>query len=71
MCLAVPAKVISIDGAFAQVDFMGIQGKVYIELVRNVTVGEYVLVHAGCAIEKIDEAAFDYYSHLCRELAEV
>jgi hydrogenase maturation factor len=40
-------------------------------LVSDAAVGEYVLIHAGCAIEKIDEKAFDYYNKLCGELAEV
>ncbi|MDF2890991.1 MAG: [NiFe] hydrogenase metallocenter assembly protein HypC [Clostridia bacterium] len=70
MCLAVPARVISKEGAFAVVDMMGFQSTVYIDLIEGAAIGEYVLIHAGCAIERIDEEAFDYYSTLCKELAE-
>lgn len=69
MCLAVPARVVSVEGAFAQVDMMGFQSTAYIDLIKDAAIGEYVLVHAGCVIERIDEEAFDYYSNLCKEFA--
>jgi hydrogenase expression/formation protein HypC len=71
MCLAVPARIVSIEGSFAQVDMIGFQSTAYIDLITDAAVGEYVLVHAGCAIERISEEAFDYYSTLCIEVAEV
>jgi len=55
MCLGIPAKVISIDGAVAKVDMMGNERVVGMHLVPEVEVGQYVLVHAGFAIEIIDE----------------
>lgn len=54
MCLAVPGKVTSIDGTQADVDFGGVVRKVNVSLVEA-TVGEWVVVHAGFAIEKMDE----------------
>ncbi|NMC34310.1 MAG: HypC/HybG/HupF family hydrogenase formation chaperone, partial [Veillonellaceae bacterium] len=54
MCLAVPGKVTSIDGNQADVDFGGVVRKVNVSLVEA-TVGEWVVVHAGFAIEKMDE----------------
>lgn len=55
MCLAVPLKIISIDGkeAIAQID--GLSRKIRVDFVPDVKIGNYVLVHAGFAIEKIDE----------------
>ena len=50
MCIAVPGKIVSIDGNFAQVDFKGNIMRVNIGIVEP-DVGDYVLVHAGCAIE--------------------
>jgi len=50
MCIAVPGRVVSLEGSFAQVDFSGNLVKVNIGLVEP-AVGDYVLVHAGCAIE--------------------
>ncbi len=55
MCLGLPAKVVNIDGNNAEVEMMGVVNKVSIELLENVKVGDYVLVHAGCAIQVVDE----------------
>lgn len=55
MCLAIPARVMSVHGEKAQVDFgEGVLRDVNITLV-DAKVGEYVLVHAGYAIQKMDE----------------
>ena len=55
MCLAIPARVISVKGEKAQVDFgEGVLRDVNVTLVE-VEIGEYVLVHAGYAIQKMDE----------------
>ena len=53
MCLAIPGKVISINGDRATVDYGGTGTEANISLVRP-AVGEYVIVHAGFAIEKLD-----------------
>jgi hydrogenase expression/formation protein HypC len=56
MCLAIPARVVSVKGEKAQVDFgEGVLRDVNVTLV-DAKVGEYVLVHAGYAIQKMDEA---------------
>jgi hydrogenase expression/formation protein HypC len=56
MCLAIPARVMSVKGEKAQVDFgEGVLRDVNVSLV-DAKVGEYVLVHAGYAIQKMDEA---------------
>jgi hydrogenase expression/formation protein HypC len=55
MCLAIPARVTSVKGEKAQVDFgEGVLREVNISLVDPI-VGDYVLVHAGYAIQKMDE----------------
>lgn len=54
MCLAIPGKIKKIHGQLAIVDFQGIEKEINISLV-SVKVGEYVMVHAGFAIEKMDE----------------
>ncbi|HDJ51019.1 MAG TPA: HypC/HybG/HupF family hydrogenase formation chaperone [Thermoprotei archaeon] len=55
MCLAVPGRIIKIenDGKHAIVDFGGSRRKVNIMLIPEVKVGDYVLVHAGFAIQKL------------------
>lgn len=55
MCLAIPGVVESVEEPFAIVDFSGTKKKVRIDLIDDVKPGEYVLVHVGFAIEKIDE----------------
>lgn len=61
MCLAVPGRVAEIgDGPgtrMATVDFDGIRKEVCLAYLPDVEVGEYVIVHVGFAISKVDEAA--------------
>jgi len=54
MCLAIPGKIISVKGQQAVVDFDGVQKNINVSLV-NVKRGEYVIVHAGFAIEKMNK----------------
>ena len=53
MCLAVPGKILSITGKDADVDFGGVTRKVNVSLVKA-DVGEYVIIHAGFAIQVVD-----------------
>ena len=54
VCLAIPAKVLEINGNVATVDFGGIRREVDISL-TDAVVGQYVIVHAGFAIQVLDE----------------
>ncbi|PRR82059.1 HypC/HybG/HupF family hydrogenase formation chaperone [Clostridium vincentii] len=54
MCIAIPLKVIELYDEEALVHYKGVKMKVNILLLEDVTLGDYVLVHAGCAIEKLD-----------------
>lgn len=60
MCLAVPGKIDSITGEdfgrMARVDFSGVKKEISLAYVPEAKVGDYVLVHVGFAISKIDEA---------------
>jgi hydrogenase expression/formation protein HypC len=68
MCLAVPAKVLQIEGSNAHVDFgNGTHREVNVSLVE-VQVGSYVIVHAGFAIEVLDQAEAQETLDLWREL---
>lgn len=60
MCLAIPAEIIHINAQHAEVDILGIRQRINIQLVRDPKPGEYVLVHAGFAIQTIDEKYFDF-----------
>jgi len=52
MCLAVPAKIVELSGARATVEVPGNRFAADVSLVPDVTLGDYVLVHAGFAIER-------------------
>jgi len=68
MCLAIPAKVLEVQGDVAKVDFgQGIVRDVNVMLVEA-HVGEYVLVHAGYAIQIIDKEAAEETLRLWREI---
>ncbi|MBQ9180188.1 MAG: HypC/HybG/HupF family hydrogenase formation chaperone, partial [Firmicutes bacterium] len=53
MCVAIPGKILSLDGDMAKVDFSGSTVNVNTGII-DAKVGQYVLVHAGCAIEVMD-----------------
>jgi len=55
MCLAIPGKILEINGNSALVDFDGVKQNVVIALIQNPVIGKYVIVHAGYAIEQINE----------------
>ncbi|KPV62218.1 MAG: hydrogenase assembly chaperone [Candidatus Bathyarchaeota archaeon BA1] len=68
MCLAIPAKVVEVKGEIARVDFgQGVLRDVNIMLV-DVQVGEYVLVHAGYAIQVLDQEAAEENLQLWDEI---
>ena len=54
MCLAIPGKIISITGDSADIDFGGVMKRANITMV-NANIGDWVVVHAGFAIEIMDE----------------
>ena len=56
MCLAIPSKIIYLDNDMATIDVDGVQRQASLLLLEDAVVGDYVIVHAGFAIHKIDEA---------------
>ncbi len=73
MCLAVPSKIIEIDGYAATVDVMGLRKKISLMLLPDEPkIGDYVLVHAGFAINKIEpheaEQALKLYEEIIKEM---
>ena len=72
MCLAIPGKIIEIneDRTTALVDFDGIQQNVIIALIINPEIGNYVIVHAGYAIEQMNEKEAMEALEQWKEIAE-
>ena len=71
MCLAIPSKITKIENNMATIDVDGVQREASLLLLEDAKVGEYVIVHAGFAIQKIDESAAQETLDFLREAAEL
>ncbi len=70
MCVAIPGKILSLDGDMAKVDFSGSTVNVNTGII-DAKVGQYVLVHAGCAIEVMDKDKAEELIELFAEIEEM
>jgi hydrogenase expression/formation protein HypC len=71
MCLAVPSKITAMQDQMATIDVSGIRQEISLILLPEpAAIGDYVLVHAGFAIHKIDEAAAAETLNLLQEIAQ-
>jgi hydrogenase expression/formation protein HypC len=71
MCLAVPSKIVAMQDQMATIDVSGIRQEISLLLLPEpAAIGDYVLVHAGFAIHKIDEAAAAETLNLLQEIAQ-
>ena len=68
MCLGIPAKVIIIEGEMATVSLGGVDYPASLQLLPGTSVGDYVIIHAGFAIEKVDPEEADETIRLIREI---
>ncbi len=68
MCLAIPGKILSIEGETARVEVLGTVKRANVSLLEAPRVGEYVLIHAGFAIERVDTAGAKETLALIEEL---
>jgi hydrogenase expression/formation protein HypC len=71
MCLAIPSKIIRIDNNMGTVDVDGVRRQASLLLLEDAQVGDYVIVHAGFAIHKVDEEAAMESLKILREAAEL
>ncbi len=76
MCLAVPGKILSIEGSdpllrSGKVDFSGIVKQINLAYVPEAQVGDYVLVHVGFAINTIDEGEAQQVFEYLRQMGEL
>lgn len=70
MCLAIPARIEKIDEIHAWAETMGVWLRVNIQLIDSPMPGDYILVHAGFAIEKIDVNQFRFLNETLYEVLE-
>ncbi|MCF8127503.1 MAG: HypC/HybG/HupF family hydrogenase formation chaperone [Deltaproteobacteria bacterium] len=71
MCLAIPAKLIRIDEHMGTVDMEGTQRDVSLLLLEDAQIGDYLIVHAGFAIHRVDEAEALASLKLLRQMASL
>jgi len=71
MCLAVPVRIVSVEGTNAEVEIGGVRRQVSLWLTPEARVGDYVLLHTGYAITVIDEAEAEQTLKLFEEMATI
>ncbi|NLF18935.1 MAG: HypC/HybG/HupF family hydrogenase formation chaperone [Lentisphaerae bacterium] len=70
MCLAIPAKVVALnEGDMASVEIGGVKKNISVSLVEGVQVGDYVIVHTGFALSKLDPDEAEKTIELFAEIA--
>ena len=69
MCLAIPSRIVEIENNVGTVDVDGVKRKASLLLLEDAQVGDYVIVHAGFAIHRIDEAEAMESLKILREAA--
>jgi hydrogenase expression/formation protein HypC len=70
MCLAVPAKIVSIKNDRAVVEMEGLSKEISVELLENIECGDYVIVHVGYALNKLEREEAEAMLEMIRELPE-
>jgi len=76
MCLAVPGKIVSVSGEdplerAGKIDFSGIFKEASLAFVPEAKIGDYVIVHAGFALSKVDEAEAQKVFEYLRQMEEL
>jgi len=70
MCLGIPAKIIDIKEDEGRVELGGIKRRINLSLVDDIKIGDYVIVHAGFAITKMDEKEANETLKLLSKISE-
>ena len=71
MCLAIPMKLISIKGKKGEVELSGVKKEVSLDLLKEVKIGDYLIIHAGFAIEKLNEEEAKKTLEIWEEIANI
>jgi len=71
MCLAIPVRIVSIEGDEAETEIAGVRRRISIALTPEAKVGDYVLLHTGYAIGIVDEAEAEETLKLLEEIANI
>lgn len=71
MCLAVPVRIVEIEGDDAIVEIDGVRRRSNVSFIRNPQIGDYVLLHAGFAIQKWSESDVQEYNAIVNEIRDM
>ena len=71
MCLAIPGRIVKIEGDYAVVDYGGVKKRASLMVLPDAKVGDMVVVHAGFAIARVDEEEARKTLEAYRQLGEV
>ena len=71
MCLAIPSRIVAIENQMATIDVEGVRREASLLLLEEARVGDYVIVHAGFAMQTIDAAAARESIGLLREALKI
>jgi len=71
MCLAIPSQIVAIDDQMGVIDVAGVRREASLLLLEDPQVGDWVIVHAGFAIQKMDEATAQESLRYLREAARL
>jgi len=71
MCLAIPMELVSIRGKTGIVRAGGIEKTIHLGLVEDLKIGDYVIVHAGFAIQKLDKEEAKKTLEIFKEINEI
>jgi hydrogenase expression/formation protein HypC len=70
MCLAIPAKVLSVDGVIARISIEDVEYTASLLLLDDISPGDYIMLHAGFAIKKVDPEEAAETLRLLNEIAK-
>lgn len=70
MCLAVPAKIVELDGENAVIEIEGVRRSAIVSFITDPQIGDYVLVHAGFALHKWSEEDVREYNAIMNEMKQ-
>ena len=71
MCVAIPVEIVEIKGSRGLIEFGGLKKEIELALTPHVRVGDYVLLHAGFAIQKMDEDEAKETLKILEEISEI
>ena len=71
MCLAIPMKLIKIEGTKGLVELSGVKKEVSLDLLSEVMIGDYLIIHAGFAIEKLNEEEAKKTLEIWEEITQI